>query len=81
MLTAARGLHTFAHGPAKRSMAEPRMSAFAMKKTPTQPMPLPGAPPPDQPDCPTHQPIDPDDGAPVAPQPDEEGDAQWKPPR
>ena len=51
-----------------------------MKKTPPHPMPLPGAPPPDQPDSPTHQPIDPDDGAPVAPQPDEEGDAQWKPP-
>lgn len=50
-----------------------------MKPQPTHPMPLPGAPPPDQPDAPVHQPIDPDDGAPALPVPPEEEDPHWRP--
>lgn len=49
-----------------------------MKKLPSHPMPLPGAPPPDDPDNPTHQPVDPDDGE--APAPEEEEGADWTPP-
>lgn len=47
----------------------------AMKTPPSRPMPLPGAPPPDDPDNPTHLPVDPDDGGIPAPVPaeDEEG--------
>lgn len=63
-----------------RCWPPPSQRPLPMKHTPSHPMPLPGAPPPDQPDSPTHQPVDPDDGAPLAPMPDDEGDAQWKPP-
>lgn len=50
-----------------------------MKKLPTHPMPLPGAPPPDDPDTPAHQPVDPDDGAPALPFVPE-GDSPTPPP-
>jgi len=51
-----------------------------MKKVATHPMPLPGGPPPDAPDAPAHQPIDPDDGAPALPLPEEEEAGQARPP-
>lgn len=50
-----------------------------MKNPPSRPMPLPGAPPPDDPDNPTHLPVDPDDGGLPVPAEEEEG-ADWTPP-
>lgn len=53
----------------------------AMKKIPpSHPMPLPGAPPPDDPDNPTHLPVDPDDVGLPAPAPDETEGADRPPP-
>lgn len=60
--------------PTHRGRIEP------MKKMPNHPMPLPGAPPPNAPDAPAHQPIDPDDGAPALPLPEEEEAGQPRPP-
>lgn len=51
-----------------------------MKQPPSHPMPLPGAPPPGQPDAPAHQPVDPDEGAAVLPGPDEEDPPERPPP-
>jgi hypothetical protein len=53
-----------------------------MKFSHPRPMPLPGAPPSDDPDNPSHLPVDPDDGgmpSPVVPE-KEEGDTGWQPP-
>ena len=51
------------------------------KNPPSRPMPLPGAPPPDDPDNPTHLPVDPDDGGIPAPAPPEQEEGtDWKPP-
>jgi hypothetical protein len=52
-----------------------------MKHKHIRTLPLPGGPPPDDPDNPTHLPVDPDDGespSPVPPQEDEGSD--WQPP-
>jgi hypothetical protein len=49
------------------------------KHSPSHPMPLPGTPAPGEQDTPTHQPIDPDDGAPAAPIPPDQTDADWLP--
>jgi len=55
------------------------LSMLLPKHSPSHPMPLPGTPAPGEQDTPTHQPIDPDDGAPAAPIPPDQTDADWLP--
>lgn len=48
--------------------------------SPARPMPLPGAPPADDPDNPSNLPVDPDDGGLPSPAPEEQEGGDWKPP-
>ena len=67
------------HTPVPHALANALPAA--VKTPPSRPMPLPGAPPPDDPDNPTHLPVDPDDGGmpPTLPAEDDEG-TDWQPP-